>query len=120
MSALINGNANGNGNGNGQSRSTKGDGSGLTDRLPPQNIEAEQAVLGAILLDNEVLHDVIPILKVEDFYRDSPTRCSTGQIRDLYDLGKPIDTVIAGRGADRPRGPVQGDRRRARPAQILV
>jgi replicative DNA helicase len=93
MSALINGNANGNGNGNGQGRPAKGDGPGLTDRLPPQNIEAEQAVLGAILLDNEVLHEVVPILNVEDFYRDAH-QIIYRAIRDLYDLGKPIDTLI--------------------------
>ena len=41
------------------------------DRVPPQNLEAEQGVLGSVLLDNDVLHEVVPHLKVEDFYRDS-------------------------------------------------
>ena len=55
------------------------------DRLPPQNLEAELSVLGAVLLlDNEMLHEVVPILKVEDFYRDSH-QVIYRAIRDLYD-----------------------------------
>jgi replicative DNA helicase len=79
-----------NGNGNGKSRSETGP---PTDRLPPQNLEAEQGVIGAIVLDNEVLHDVIPLLRVDDFYRDTH-QIIYRAIRDLYDLGKPIDLVI--------------------------
>jgi len=63
------------------------------DRLPPQNLEAELGVLGAILLDNDVLHEVVPILKVEDFYRDNH-QILYRVIRELYDLGKPIDTIL--------------------------
>ncbi len=62
------------------------------DRLPPQNIEAEQGVLGGILLDNDVLHEVVPLLRTEDFYRDS--QIIYRAIRDLYDLGRPIDPII--------------------------
>jgi replicative DNA helicase len=88
MSALTNGD----GNGNGQGRSLKNDATMLADRLPPQNIEAEQGVLGSILLDNEVLHEVVPLLKVEDFYRDAH-QVIYRAIRDLYDLGKAIDAI---------------------------
>jgi replicative DNA helicase len=91
MAALINGDANGNGNGEGAS--TRSEGSDLAHRLPPQNIVAEQSVLGAILLDNDVLHDVVPLLGVEDFYRDAH-QIIYRAIRDLYDLGKPIDGLI--------------------------
>src|SRR5262249_1623190 len=63
------------------------------DRLPPQNIEAEQGVLGGVLLDNEMLHEVIPLLKVEDFYRDSH-QVIYRAIRDLYDQGKPVDAIL--------------------------
>jgi replicative DNA helicase len=65
------------------------------DRLPPQNLEAERGVLGAILLDNDTLHEVVPLLKVEDFYRDSH-RILYRTIRDLYDLGRPVDSIILG------------------------
>jgi replicative DNA helicase len=63
------------------------------DRLPPQNLEAERGVLGSILLDNEVLHDVVPLLRPEDFYRDAHQTLYT-VIRELYDLGRPVDTLL--------------------------
>ena len=63
------------------------------ERLPPANIEAEMGVLGSVLLDNDSLHDVIPILKVEDFYRDTHQKIYR-VIRDLYDLGKPVDLIL--------------------------
>ena len=34
----------------------------LSDRLPPQHLEAERGVLGSILLDNEVMHDIVVFL----------------------------------------------------------
>jgi replicative DNA helicase len=41
------------------------------DRLPPQNLEAELALLGALLIDPSAVDDVAPLLKAEDFYRDA-------------------------------------------------
>ena len=41
------------------------------ERLLPQNIDAEQGVLGSILLDPSVLADVVDVLRAEDFYRDA-------------------------------------------------
>ena len=41
----------------------------LEGRLPPQNIEAEQSVLGSLMLDKEAVIRVADILKPEDFYR---------------------------------------------------
>ena len=38
-------------------------------RVPPQNLEAEQSVLGAILLDNAALNRAMEILSEEDFQR---------------------------------------------------
>ena len=44
--------------------------SDLTDlRLPPQNLDAEQSVLGAILLDNASLSKAFELITEEDFYR---------------------------------------------------
>lgn len=40
----------------------------LTDKIPPQNIEAEQAVLGALLLDWSALANVVSILRPDRFY----------------------------------------------------
>ncbi|MEO6809568.1 MAG: replicative DNA helicase [Isosphaeraceae bacterium] len=93
MSANGHGIGNGNGNGNGHGHARAPLLVNLADRLPPQNLEAEQGVLGSVLLDNDVLHDVIQVLKVEDFYRDSHQTIFRA-IRDLYDLGKPVDSII--------------------------
>ena len=43
----------------------------FTDRTPPQNIEAEQAVIGAIFLEPSSLMLASEILIPEDFYRSS-------------------------------------------------
>jgi replicative DNA helicase len=97
MSPYANGNSNGNGNGHG-----KGHGNHRhavpspippDDRLPPQNLEAERGVLGSILLDNEVLHEVIPLLQPPDFYRDAHQVVYT-VVRELYDKGQPVDTLL--------------------------
>ena len=79
----------GNGNTNGPGRGSGKTGGGPGDRLPPQNLEAERSALGSILLDNEVLHDVVPLLKVDDFYRDSH-QVIYRAVRELYDLGNMI------------------------------
>jgi replicative DNA helicase len=99
MPDYANGHTNGNGhynsNGNGYSRGRKGVELSPTvagDRLPPQNLEAELCVLGSVLLDNETLHDVVPLVRPEDFYRDSHQAIYRA-IRDLYDLGKAIDAI---------------------------
>jgi replicative DNA helicase len=81
----------GNGHGNGPSRPNILAG-GLPDRLPPQNLEAEQGVLGSILIDNEVLHDIIPVLKAEHFYRDSH-QVLYRAIRDVYEQAKAVDSI---------------------------
>lgn len=91
MSAPSNGNGNGQDEGGGPSKGRDAS-SILSNRLPPQNLEAEQGVLGSILLDNDVLHEVIPILTVDDFYRDAH-QIVYRAIRDLYDLGKAIDAI---------------------------
>ena len=82
----------------------------LGDRLPPQNLEAERSVLGSVLLDNDVLHEIVPMLAVADFYRDVHQTIYQA-IRDLYDLGKGIDAVTLADELIAPR-PVREDRRR--------
>jgi len=62
------------------------------DRLPPQNIEAEQAVLGAVMLENEALAPVLEMLAPEDFYRDSHKKIFLAMC-DLYKRDEPIDLI---------------------------
>jgi len=62
------------------------------DRLPPQNIEAEQAVLGAVMLENEALASVVEMLAPEDFYKDSHKKIFLAML-DLYKKNEPIDLI---------------------------
>ena len=49
-------------------------------------------MLGSILLDNDVMHDIVVFLRAEDFYRDAH-QVIYAAIRDLYDKAKGIDAV---------------------------
>lgn len=60
--------------------------------IPPQNIEAEQSMLSAILIDNNALLDVIELLSPEDFYKTAHQKIFSAII-DLFDRGEPIDLV---------------------------
>src|SRR3954469_6885302 len=62
------------------------------DRMPPQNIEAEQAVLGAIFLEPAALTLASEILIPEDFYRASHQKIFNVML-DLNDQGKAVDLV---------------------------
>jgi replicative DNA helicase len=62
------------------------------DRLPPQNIEAEQAVLGAIFLEPSALTVASEILIPEDFYRASHQKIFNAMLK-LNDEGKVVDLV---------------------------
>jgi hypothetical protein len=63
------------------------------DRLPPHSLESEKGVLGSVLLDNATLPEVLEVLKVEDFYRDSH-QVIYRAIGDLYDRGLPVDLIL--------------------------
>lgn len=64
----------------------------MLDRVPPQNIEAEQSVLGAMLLEREAIFRVMEFLKPEDFYRDSH-RIIYEVILELAEAGRPVDLI---------------------------
>jgi replicative DNA helicase len=64
----------------------------FADRLPPQNMEAEQAVLGAIFLEPSALTLASEILIPEDFYRVAHQKIFNVML-DLSDKGKAIDLV---------------------------
>lgn len=64
----------------------------FADRLPPQNIEAEQAVLGAIFLEPSSLTVASEILIPEDFYRASHQKIYNAMLK-LNDEGKVVDLV---------------------------
>ncbi len=62
------------------------------DRLPPHNIEAEQSVLGSLLIDRDAIIRVASYLKAEDFYV-SANATIFAAIRDLYNRREPTDFV---------------------------
>ncbi|MEW6109429.1 MAG: replicative DNA helicase [Nitrospirota bacterium] len=62
------------------------------EKLPPQNIEAEQSVLGAILIDNSALTTALELLNYEDFYKDSHRKIFMA-MTELFDKSEPIDIV---------------------------
>jgi len=64
----------------------------LIDKVPPQNIEAEQSVLGAILLDNEALLQALEIISPEDFYRESHRKIFQAML-ELFEKNEPIDII---------------------------
>jgi replicative DNA helicase len=64
----------------------------LAQRLPPQNLEAETSVLGAVLLENEALNRVLEILKEDDFYRNAHRRIFSA-ILHLYEHSDPVDLI---------------------------
>ena len=60
--------------------------------LPPQNIEAEESIISAILIDNDALLDVIETLGPADFYRTAHQKIYAA-ITDLFDKAEPVDLV---------------------------
>jgi len=63
-------------------------------RLPPQNVEAEQCVLGSMLLDRECVGDLLLTLEAEDFYVPAHAEIFA-VLCELFDGNQPIDLVIA-------------------------
>ena len=60
--------------------------------LPPQNIEAEQSVLGSLMLDKEAIIRVADILKPEDFYRGAHSNIYQTML-ELFEKNEPIDLL---------------------------
>jgi len=64
----------------------------IVDRIPPQAIEAETAVLGSMLIEKEAVLKVLDILRDTDFYKGAH-RNIFRIIRDLYMENQPVDTI---------------------------
>jgi replicative DNA helicase len=62
------------------------------DRLPPQNVEAEQSIIGAILIDNEALPKALEIIGIDDFYKTSHRKIFRSMV-ELFDRNEPIDLI---------------------------
>jgi len=64
----------------------------FAEHVPPQNLEAEQSVLGAMLLDRDAISAVQNLLRPEDFYSDKHQQLFQVMV-DLHDRGEPVDVV---------------------------
>jgi replicative DNA helicase len=62
------------------------------DRIPPQSLESERALLGALLLKPDVIHDVSDIIRPDSFYAEKH-RHIFGTMRELAERGEPIDQL---------------------------
>lgn len=62
------------------------------DRLPPQNIEAEQSVLGSLLIDPQAIIAVSTFLRPDDFYRETHADIYAAMVA-LHERREPIDFV---------------------------
>jgi len=62
------------------------------DKLPPQSIEAEQSVLGSLLLSKKAILKVADLLKPEDFYRDTHGFIYKTML-ELFEKNEPIDVL---------------------------
>jgi len=62
------------------------------DRIPPQNLEAEQSVIGSMLIDKNAIIKGVEFLRPDSFYRDAH-RFIFEAILELFDRGEPVDLV---------------------------
>jgi replicative DNA helicase len=74
-------------------------------RVPPQNTDAEQSLLGGILIDPEALNKVVDIVDAEDFYREDH-RTIFQMVLELYERNEPIDIVTVS-GIARDKGLIE-------------
>ncbi len=61
-------------------------------KLPPQNVEAEQMVLGAVLIENDSLNKIVETITPDDFYKDIHRRIYTVML-GMFETGEAIDLV---------------------------
>lgn len=64
----------------------------MIGKIPPHSLEAEQSVLGAMILDKDAINTAIEIIKPEDFYK-SANREIFEAIIELYNKNEPIDLI---------------------------
>lgn len=61
-------------------------------KIPPSDVEAEQAVLGSMLTDKDAVVSAIEVLKQDDFYRED-NKAIYGAILNLYNRAEPVDII---------------------------
>ena len=81
------------------------EGGGAFDRQPPQDLTAEQSVLGGMMLSKDAIADVVEVLKPNDFYRPAH-QLVYDCVLDLYSRGEPADAVTVAAELER-RGEIR-------------
>ncbi|MCH7787866.1 MAG: replicative DNA helicase [Acidobacteria bacterium] len=76
------------------------DSSARSERVPPHNLEAEESVLGAMLLSRDAVSDAIEVVSADEFYRPASARVFEA-ITSLYAVGEPADPVTVAEELDR-------------------
>ena len=64
----------------------------IEERIPPQNVEAEQSVLGSLMLDKDAILKIVDFLTYKDFYRDTHQTIYRAMV-DLFEKREPIDIL---------------------------
>jgi replicative DNA helicase len=72
----------------------------MIDRLPPQSLEAEQSVLGAVLIDRETIIEIAEFLRPEDFYRQAHANVYRAML-ELFERREPVDLVTVAETLER-------------------
>ncbi len=67
-------------------------GNATFERTPPQNLEAEQSVIGAMMLSKDAMADVVEIVRGNDFYKPAHELIFATAV-SLYNSGNPVDAV---------------------------
>lgn len=62
------------------------------ERIPPQSLEAEQAVLGGVLVDPEAINRIVELIKPKDFYRQAHQLIYEAVI-NLVEKNEPVDII---------------------------
>ena len=68
------------------------DGPEMLDRIPPQDVRAEQSVLGGMLLSKDAIADAGEVVRSSDFYRPAHELIFDAII-DLFSRGEPVDAI---------------------------
>lgn len=64
----------------------------MNHKLPPHNLDAEQSILGVILIDNEKMPNVLESISTQDFYKPAHQKIF-GAMISLYQANEPIDLI---------------------------
>ncbi|MGH2511489.1 MAG: replicative DNA helicase, partial [Candidatus Limnocylindrales bacterium] len=72
----------------------------MIDRLPPQSLEAEQSVLGSILIDRDAIVEIAEFLRAEDFYRQANGSIYAAML-ELFEKREPVDIVTVAEALER-------------------